>query len=390
MKATKVLALSLIIAGLYFPAAVFAQDKEVTVTAEGAIVDGNKANAKEMAIDACLRKAVEQTVGTMVVSESLTENYQLVSDTILTKSKGFVKKYDIVSEKDAGNVVEVSLKAVVTESGVEDELIKNGIILSRLGKPRVMILVAEQNVGQENVSFGGASAATVDLGICENALIDYFQQKGFDFVDRQVLAGKVTIDDAMAIMQGNAAKVKDLANLSDAEVLIAGKCIAKDAGTIMGTQMHSAQANITVRVINTDDGKIMATADGQGKAAHIDTVTGGTSALKDGVKKLSESLFKKLMSEWQKYVFGIRSVSISVSGIKGYKDVGKIKNCLLYKMTGVKAVNERKFGGGKVDFGVEMKGRPGDIAGMISLKDCDGVKLDVVNVSANKLELKVK
>src|ERR1700693_5246280 len=46
------------------------------ITADGvAAVTGNVANAREKAIDDALRRAVEQTVGTLISSETMTNNF---------------------------------------------------------------------------------------------------------------------------------------------------------------------------------------------------------------------------------------------------------------------------------------------------------------------------
>ena len=38
-----------------------------------------------------------------------------------------------------------------------------------------------------------------------------------------------------------------------------GKAVATDVGPIMGTQMHSVRANISLRALNMDNGEILAT-----------------------------------------------------------------------------------------------------------------------------------
>src|SRR5689334_7847830 len=76
--------------------AVRAQDAgEQTVTAEGMGVPsgGDKAKARDQAIDNALRRAVEQTVGTLIESSTATDNYEVLDDRIYTQARGFVKSY---------------------------------------------------------------------------------------------------------------------------------------------------------------------------------------------------------------------------------------------------------------------------------------------------------
>ena len=57
---------------------------QITATGIASIFAGDQALARDQAIDDALRNAVEQGLGTFVQSSTLVENYQLVSDNILT------------------------------------------------------------------------------------------------------------------------------------------------------------------------------------------------------------------------------------------------------------------------------------------------------------------
>ena len=72
---------------------------EVTAVGQAAIMSNDVSMARDKAIEDALRKAVEQAVGAMVSSETVTQNYELLSDKILSKSKGYVRSYKIATEK---------------------------------------------------------------------------------------------------------------------------------------------------------------------------------------------------------------------------------------------------------------------------------------------------
>ena len=63
------------------------------VEAEGvaAILNGDTDIARDKAIVDAQRKAVEQAAGVLISSESLVENYDLLSDRILTQSSGYIQ-----------------------------------------------------------------------------------------------------------------------------------------------------------------------------------------------------------------------------------------------------------------------------------------------------------
>src|SRR5262245_57048633 len=103
----------------------FVADAQQTrvVTADGvATVCADPAAAHDKAVEDALRRAVEQAVGTMVESETATENYELLSDKIYSRSQGYVKNYEVLSEKTEGNLLRVKISAEVSTGDISNEL----------------------------------------------------------------------------------------------------------------------------------------------------------------------------------------------------------------------------------------------------------------------------
>ncbi len=72
------------------PVSGLAAQDGVPVTAEGmaVVTAGNTAIARDQAVNDAQRKAVEQAVGSMVSSQTVMENYEVLSDSVYTKSNG--------------------------------------------------------------------------------------------------------------------------------------------------------------------------------------------------------------------------------------------------------------------------------------------------------------
>ena len=84
MKLRRVYLVFLFLCLFVIPIASADMSAEVDTTAEGVgvIKDGNKAAARDQAIRDGLRIAVAQAVGTMVSSETLVQNYEVLRDRI--------------------------------------------------------------------------------------------------------------------------------------------------------------------------------------------------------------------------------------------------------------------------------------------------------------------
>jgi hypothetical protein len=63
-----------------------AGEKVITADGVAAVVKGDTGAARDKALDDALRKAVEQAVGTLIESETMVQNYQVLNDSIYSQT----------------------------------------------------------------------------------------------------------------------------------------------------------------------------------------------------------------------------------------------------------------------------------------------------------------
>jgi hypothetical protein len=83
---------------------------------------GGALAAKQAAVAVAMRNAVEKVVGVYVAANSLTKNYQLLKDEILTRADGFVMLKEIVRTGREGNIVRVVIRAEVSTRPLAERL----------------------------------------------------------------------------------------------------------------------------------------------------------------------------------------------------------------------------------------------------------------------------
>jgi hypothetical protein len=252
-----------------------------TVAAEG--VAAIQGNARDLARDAALedaqKRAVEQAIGILIDSQTQVENYQLISDKILSQTKGYITRYNVSSESVDSGLLRVRINAEVSLGKLTDDLTGIGILLGQMHKPRTMIMIAEQNIGHEwNAWWWGYSDQT-DMGVVENTFIDVFTQKGFEFIDHAVAAREIKVTSAFRVQDLTVAQARTLGNQADAEVVIVGKALSKLYGEI-GGGMKSVQADLSAKAVRTDTGQVIAAVTTHGAAVHITPETAGIDALR--------------------------------------------------------------------------------------------------------------
>ncbi|MBW2340257.1 MAG: flagellar assembly protein T N-terminal domain-containing protein [Deltaproteobacteria bacterium] len=369
----------------------FAQSKEIRTKGYGTIYGNNKAAARDKAIEDAQRKAVEQAMGTMISSESVTKNFQLISDRILSLSSGYIERYRVISEREINGEVEVEIAAIVGMSKLNDSLqaIKN--LIRRMDRPRIMVLIAEQSIREERQEFaeknrGYAVLSSTSLGVTENVLIEFFRAKGFDFVDRQALAGQIEIADPLTLVNDRE-RVKQIANLTDAQVVIFGQAQARNTGEVQG--IYSGQANISLRALKTDTGEIIAATNAHAAVPFVDPSTANIRALSEAARKISQKLMDQILSKWQSESSGSRSICLVIKGVR-YADVKKLRTWLTKYVRGVKSVHQRYVKDGIAELDLDIQGSAQNLADELSEKNFQSKTIEVLDLSPNKVSIELR
>jgi len=363
--------------------------KTVEATGYASITGSDTASARDTAIEDALRKAVEKAVGTLVSSETMVENFEVLSDSIYTRTEGYVKEYKVKDEKQTTGMYSVTLDATVAVGSLKGDLDALGLLYARAGKPRVLFMVAEQNIGQKYYTFWwwGKSeykGENVNMSAAETALKGFFIDKGFKVVDVSGLTGRFKVSNAFRVADLTDEGAREIGGRLNAELVIKGKALAKEGPRTPGSAVGSYLADITVQAIRVDDGAVLASARGHGVSRHVSDVTGGTEAIDRAASEVAEKLIEQISTKWS----GPRGIILRVSGIDDYKIVARLKGAIRKKIRGVKAVYQRGFAKGVVTFEIETRSSARSAADAISA--LSGFDLDVTGTTGNTIDAVLK
>lgn len=375
------------VAALALP--VIAQESR-TVAAEGvAAIQGDARDiARDAALEDAQKRAVEQAIGILIDSQTQVENYQLISDKILAQTKGYIKRYNVTSETVDSGLLRVRINAEVALGQLTEDLSGIGILLGRMHKPRTIVMVAEQNIGHGVYAWWlGAHGEQTDISVVENAFMDKFTEKGFEFIDHEIAAKEIKVTGAYRVQDLSVAQAKTLAAQADAEVVIIGKAVAKLYGEI-GGGMKSVQADLSARAVRIDTGQVIASATTHAAAVHISEITAGTEALRKASNQAADEMIEKILAVYSKETGGTRSVNITITGLNKTQFV-KFKDVLQNQVRGIKDLHERSFSGTTAKISVDSKNSAQTLSDEILLRNFGAFSVEVVSSTANSLELKV-
>ncbi len=365
----------------------------INATAEGVavIVDNNTALARDQAVKDALRMVVEQAVGTIVSSETVVQNYEVLQDRIYSKTQGYIRNYNIINENPAGNLYRVTIQATVANGDLKNDLMALGLLIARKNMPRVIIMVAEQNVDMDDYTYWWhVVAGHADLTITENTLMEKLAEKGFNIVDHSVKAKSLQISNAYKIESLTNDAIKTIGNLYDAEVVIYGKALSKLAGSVMGSSMKSAQADVSLRAVNTDNGQVIASSTNHAAAVHPSEVNAGTEALKQAAEGIAEKLITQIINRWSQDVSGGAMIQVVISGIKSYNHLVKFKEMVQKKIRGVAGLYQRDFSSGVATLDINISTTAQNLADELVVIDYGGFAIDITGITQNSINLKMK
>ena len=376
---------------LVFPcAALAAQQDYLEVTGYANVLDGRKDLARENAIQNAFRRAVEQAVGVMIESESVVNNSELIKDKICSQSAGYIKKYTISKESFDGDLCTVEIKALVSKVKLQKGLDSYGLMMKKMGKPRIVMLLSEQNVLQDKPSYwwGGS---VVDMGVAENTMVTRLLQKDFNFVDRDSILASLKqegLEGKLFANITNDAAIRILAS-GEAEVAIIGQAFAK-AGTsgAGGTNFRPCQATVSARAINTDNGEVLASFTATAMVPHVNPAAGGAQALEKAASECADKLQKQIVEKWKRRVISSGMIKLVASGLN-YDELKEFVAQLKDQLDEVEDIYERGFSGNTARMDVEVSGSAKDIAASISNMEFKGGVVKVTSLSANVLELQI-
>ena len=369
-----VLVLLLALAGI-----ALAQDATIEATGYGV----NKSDATTQA----KREALAQGIGQMLTSQTEVENFMVKKDQIITETMGFVKSFSVVKETQGPDGAwEVRIKAVVSKEGLSKELAALKILMQSIGNPRVAILIQETNIDN------GAPVANK----AETDLLDFLKSRDFKVVDPNQTLRFVESPDGVKAMGGDPDAIAKLGAKLNAEVLIVGNAVAKQADVsgldaFAKSGMKSASATVSLKAFNVSTRDILAAKSVNAAMPNINIYTAGNNAIDKAIKNMMTEkggFFDALVESWRK---GANDGSAFTVTIEGVSDFGTVK-ALKAALTGGPAPSfeQRSFTKPTLVLEITRTGKAEDLAEALDGLKVGSQKLSVENINGNTLTVKLK
>ncbi|HQO10684.1 MAG TPA: hypothetical protein PLK90_00040 [Clostridiales bacterium] len=146
--------------------------------------------AESDALSFAKRDALEKSVGVFLSSKQITENYVMISDNIISKSNGFIKKYEVTEKKNTeAGTVRVTITADITD--VVDQLVQDEMalkfLLTEMKLPSFAVQIFDNNGKKDDKAETSVKKYLIEKGmklktIETDAKTDSLKKQGIDFI----------------------------------------------------------------------------------------------------------------------------------------------------------------------------------------------------------------
>jgi curli biogenesis system outer membrane secretion channel CsgG len=251
--------------------------------------------ARLVALRSAYSEAVSQVAGVQIGSLTVVKNFQLLSDMVTSRTRGFIKSYQILDEGVAEKGQDhyyVDIQADVLESGAVADNEVNGLQLyvELLENPTVLILLEEERFARprKDDSYSGA------LQRAEASMARVFSNLGYQVVTSDDLVGRpLTQTDQGAASPSWSSQSPALraARAVGADLVIAGAVSSaeRQIEPAKGVAMVMVSAELRAKAVLAASGKVARVFQFSDRASHRDALV----AHVDCLTKLSQTFSKK-------------------------------------------------------------------------------------------------
>lgn len=315
------------------------------------------------AIQDAKRNVVEQVVGTYLKSESVLQDLELLSDTVSTRTQGYVTSCKVISKKNSGGTINI-LAQVDVSSEPGSALMKDIEVVMNLHDPRLAVVT--EHYGDD----GGETFKRYAV-MCSAAIREELSKRGFTHVVENpvnvdyVIVGNLTVGKAQAVTIPNFA---DISNPNFAQVET-------------GLTKNEALMDCRIKKTDTDEiiGEFHATGSNIGAGGELDN---------QAVAKLAMNAAQEVRTIFNREASKVFS---SVKIIAQTEDGEKILDLEEYlrQTPSVTGVEFRSFSGGKCIVDVTTDLSPRDLYRALANITKDNLKIGMQGFSSTVLEISI-
>ncbi|MBU1627948.1 hypothetical protein KKB18_11320 [bacterium] len=318
-------------------------EKEVIAKGSSPIKDGNIASAKESAKKDAFKQAIEQVVGVFIDNRIRVEKGLLIENRIISKSRGYIKKFDVIGEESIKDNYFVTIKAVVSQESIKDDLEAICLLQEQMNYPRLMILIGSEGKGTDEA----ADSARVELE-------RIFTEKCFNLIDP---AASERLNHDTAYLRNITQNPVNAARIGleyHADVLILGSISLLRTGKT-NSGFITSRTRLQIRVIDPTTAKLSFSKEDEETGQGFSDKEALTASGKKVASKISDYLITRIIESWRDIDQTGNLFKVTLKNAEDYNDALTFED-IIKDTSGVTNLSEKSFGSGVLECDVRYVG----------------------------------
>ncbi len=370
---------------LFLPLAVSAQTDDSWV--EGTGTAAMEGKGREAALNDALRDAqrtvVGQVLGTLISSETLVEQNELIHDRILAKVEGYVKKHEILDKSCQDSSCVVKIKAQVERMALADDVAALAHVLPQMNYPTVVVSFTQKSLDKDQKS------VSLNLDTVEQTITARLVKKGFRVAEVSALMAERLRQSSLMEATGNkTGKALEEASFLS-QVVIAGQAVVQDNGSSpYNERIHSYSAFLTAKVFENVTGRMLASASADASLPHQSYSLGTQKAAQKAAEKLGDNIASSIIKGWLDACYNEHEIVLILEGVP-FSSADELRSALMEGVKGVSRVNQKSYLQGRMELAVGWQNcNTARLAQLIHGLSVGKSKLQVVEARGNSIRVK--
>lgn len=356
----------------------------VNVIGSSPIRGDNMPASREEAIADSLVAAVSRVLTDVLPQETVAGNFQALSEMVLERNDQFVRDYRVLTESTYGNTYRVMVEATVSIAQLKAAIKKAGIRMGKKNYPRILLCLAEKQVGDQNFQYWWGGQPPGDHALAAEAITQKLQDAGFMVIEPKGRTGSLSYPADL-----NPSEAVALAKAMHANVVIVGRAEAEAAPNTMGGKIQSYRGAISARAYRADNGEQIAQTQQAALTASGDAQTGGREALLNTAALAGDDLAQHIAAAWSSNLSSTSQVEVVVEGTGGQMASFVKFRGALSTMSGVDSVQLKEMRPDAAVLSVAYQGSARTLSDALVLQSFDTFGINIYDVSLNTIRLRL-
>ncbi|MGC3999147.1 MAG: hypothetical protein QM767_17595 [Anaeromyxobacter sp.] len=317
--------------------------------------------AREQATAAAVRACVSQVAGGLATAATAPDQAQLLSERILARPGGYVRRLQLLEDRQDGAAWLVRARCDVAEGTLADDLLAAGIAHRRAGLPRLVLRVKE-------VPLPGAPAGAV-TGALAPACAERLRRSGFEVLE----------EDAPAGAPGPEVRVEVRATPRPGPALPAA-----------GGALHQVTVSVSGQAVRVAGGQRLAQLEATGAPGRgFEPLEADREGQAEAGLALARAVLSQVGRAWPAATGAPVRLAVKVTGAGDYARLSAFK-AALRGVRGVREVQDRAFDAGGAELAVSISGTAEAFATELATRRLEGFTVTVGTVRPDAVEVQLR